>query len=375
MARPINLFKILGIRISIDYTWFIVFVLFAWSLAYGYYPANIPNLSLSTYIVMGVISSLSLFICVLIHELSHSYTSNRLGLDIKEITLFIFGGMAKLTREPDRAMDELKIAAAGPLASLALAVFFYFLRNLIDRAYNFPPLSAVIGFLAYINLALLIFNMIPGFPLDGGRVLRAVWWARTGDVKKATRVASQIGKGFAIFLIVYGFFQIISGFFIGGLWALLIGTFLQQAAEGSYRQLLMKLSLEGVRVEDIMSKTVVTMEDGISLSDAIEKYFFKYHFVSFPVTSGGRVVGLIALNNIRETEKEKWHTTAVRDVMEKISPERVLHPGDNVLHALSKMLSEGVGRFPVIDVGGSLAGILSRRDIMKIMEFKTELEG
>ena len=375
MARPINLFKILGIRISIDYTWFIVFVLFAWSLAYGYYPANIPNLSLSAYIVMGVISSLSLFICVLIHELSHSYTSNRLGLDIKEITLFIFGGMAKLTREPDRAMDELKIAAAGPLASLALAVFFYFLRNLIDRAYNFPPLSAVIGFLAYINLALLIFNMIPGFPLDGGRVLRAVWWARTGDVKKATRVASQIGKGFAIFLIVYGFFQIISGFFIGGLWALLIGTFLQQAAEGSYRQLLMKLSLEGVRVEDIMSKTVVTMEDGISLSDAIEKYFFKYHFVSFPVTSGGRVVGLIALNNIRETEKEKWHTTAVRDVMEKISPERVLHPGDNVLHALSKMLSEGVGRFPVIDAGGSLAGILSRRDIMKIMEFKTELEG
>jgi len=375
MARPINLFKILGIRISIDYTWFIVFVLFAWSLAYGYYPANIPNLSLSAYIVMGVISSLSLFICVLIHELSHSYTSNRLGLDIKEITLFIFGGMAKLTREPDRAMDELKIAAAGPLASLALAVFFYFLRNLIDRAYNFPPLSAVIGFLAYINLALLVFNMIPGFPLDGGRVLRAVWWAKTGDVKKATRVASQIGKGFAIFLIVYGFFQIISGFFIGGLWALLIGTFLQQAAEGSYRQLLMKLSLEGVRVEDIMSKTVVTMEDGISLSDAIEKYFFKYHFVSFPVTSGGRVVGLIALNNIRETEKEKWHTTAVRDVMEKISPERVLHPGDNVLHALSKMLSEGVGRFPVIDTGGSLAGILSRRDIMKIMEFKTELEG
>src|SRR3989304_3642431 len=375
MARPINLFKILGIRISIDYTWFIVFFLFGWSLAYGFYPANIPNLSLSTYIVMGVISSLSLFICVLIHELSHSYTSNRLGLDIKEITLFIFGGMAKLTREPDRAMDELKIAAAGPLASLALAVFFYFLRNLIDRAYNFPPLSAVIGFLAYINLALLIFNMIPGFPLDGGRVLRAVWWARTGDVKKATRVASQIGKGFAIFLIVYGFFQIISGFFIGGLWALLIGTFLQQAAEGSYRQLLMKLSLEGVRVEDIMTKTVVPMEDGISLSDAIEKYFFKYHFVSFPVTSGGRVVGLIALNNIRETEKEKGHTTAVRDVMEKISPERVLHPGDNVLHALSKMLSEGVGRFPVIDPGGSLAGILSRRDIMKIMEFKTELEG
>ncbi|MBI5560672.1 MAG: site-2 protease family protein [Deltaproteobacteria bacterium] len=375
MARPINLFKILGIRISIDYTWFIVFILFAWSLAYGYYPAHVPGLAIPAYIVMGVISSLALFICVLIHELSHSYTSNRLGLDIKEITLFIFGGMAKLTREPDKAMDELKIAVAGPLASLVLAVVFYLLRSAVDTAYHFQPVTSVMGFLAYINLALLIFNIIPGFPLDGGRILRAVWWAKTGDLKKATRVASRIGKGFAIFLIVYGFFQIISGSFVPGVWALLIGVFLQQAAEGSYRQLIMKLSLEGVKVKDIMTRNVITIEGGISISDAIERYFFRYHFVSFPVVSNHGVVGLIALGNVRGIEKERWPATAVLDAMEKLSPERVLHPNDNVMHALSKMLSEEVGRFLVIDEGGNLAGILSRRDIMKSMEFKTELEG
>jgi len=210
MARPINLFKILGIRISIDYTWFIVFVLFAWSLAYGYYPANIPNLSLSTYIVMGVISSLSLFICVLIHELSHSYTSNRLGLDIKEITLFIFGGMAKLTREPDRAMDELKIAAAGPLAGLIPAIPLTFLgltlsttvnkANIPEGALHFadpllfkalswmalgplnPDVEVMIHPLAYagwVGMFVTALNLLPIGQLDGGHITHALFGSRS----------------------------------------------------------------------------------------------------------------------------------------------------------------------------------------------------
>src|SRR3990170_4439274 len=369
MARPINLFKILGIRISIDYTWFIVFVLFAWSLAYGYYPANIPNLSLSTYIVMGVISSLSLFICVLIHELSHSYTSNRLGLDIKELTLFIFGGMAKLTREPDRAMDELKIAAAGPLASLALAVFFYFLRNLIDRAYNFPPLSAVIGFLAYINLALLVFNMIPGFPLDGGRVLRAAWWARTGDLNAATKAASQIGKGFALFLILMGFLQVLTGNFIGGMWMVLIGVFLQQAAASGYQQLVIKRVLEGVRVRDVMSRKVVSVNEDMTVSEAVDAYFFRYHFVSFHVESMGRVVGILSLNQVRSVDKERWADTPVKDVMVGLEPGELLGPNDNALETLAKITTSKTGRLPVVDMG-ELVGIVSRGDIIKLIEFK-----
>jgi Zn-dependent protease/predicted transcriptional regulator len=366
----IRLFKVLGIRISIDYTWFIVFFLFAWSLAYGYFPQRAPGLAPPSYILMGAVSSFLLFVCVLIHELAHSYTANRLGLDIREITLFIFGGVAHLTKEPEDAKTELKIAVAGPLASLFLAGFFYLLK---EAAPAIRGVSDVLGFLAFINLVLLVFNMIPGFPLDGGRVLRALWWGRTGDIKKATRLASQIGKAFAVFLIVFGFLQIVSGAFIQGLWAILIGAFLQHAAESSYRQLLMKLSLEGVTVGDIMTKTVVTVEDSITLEKAVRDYFFNYHFMSFPAVCEGAVVGLITLNHVRTTPREKWPATLVRDVMERITPDMTLAPATSALHALSKMAVEGRGRYTVFEKG-KLVGILSRRDVMKIMEFKAELE-
>lgn len=370
--RGIRLFKVLGIRISIDYTWFIVFFLFAWSLGSLYYPYRNPGFTTATYIVMGLVSSLSLFICVLIHELSHSYTANRLGLDIKEITLFIFGGMAHLTREPDDPKIELKIAVAGPAASLVLAIIFHALQGLLDSLADMPALSAVLGFLATINLVLLIFNMIPGFPLDGGRVLRALWWARTGDIIKATRLASNIGKGFAFTLIILGFLQIFVGNFIGGIWSILIGIFLQKAAEGSYRQLIMKMALEGLRVRDIMTKEVITVDGNLTVSEVVDKYFFNYHMASFPVTSFGRVEGLLTVKDVRKVEKERWGTTFVRDVMEGITPDRVLSPRDTVLYGLTKMAKGGAGRFLVIE-RGELVGILSRSDIMKIMELKTEL--
>ncbi len=373
MAGGIKLFRILGIQISLDYTWFIVFVLFAWSLAYGYFPFHSPGLGAGMYLLMGTISSLLLFVCVLIHELSHSYTANRLGLSIQEITLFIFGGVANLTKEPDDAIVELKIALAGPLASGALAIGFWLIRALID-AELYPVPYAIAGFLVTINIVLLVFNMIPGFPLDGGRVLRAIWWYSTGDINRATRVASQIGKGFAIFLIVTGFLQILVGNFTGGLWSVLIGVFLQQAAEGSYRQLIIKRTLEGIRVRDVMTKNVVTIDGSLSLSRAVEDYFFNYHFVSFPVVDNGRVVGMLSLNNVRSIERDRWQSTLVRDVMEGLTTENVLSPEDTVIDALTRMSSMGVGRFPVVE-GGRLVGILSRRDIMKVMEFRTELQG
>ncbi len=378
MRGGIRLFRVLGITISIDYTWFIVFFLFAWSLAYGYFPQKVPDLGVTAYLVMGAVASLFLFICVLIHEIAHSYTANRLGLDVKEITLFIFGGVAQLTREPDTPGKELKIAIAGPLASGGLAVGFYLLKLLIDGMYTggvVQGVSAVVGFLSTINIVLIVFNMIPGFPLDGGRIMRAVWWAKTGSIREATRVASIIGKGFASLLIVFGFLQIISGLFIQGLWAVLIGVFLQQAAEGSYRQLLMKITLEGMKVSDIMTRNVVTVPAHIPLSTVVERFFFNYHFVSFPVLRDGRLVGLLTLNDVRKVDKERWHTTLVEEAMERISPDRVLHPEDSVLHALTKMIEDGVGRYPVVDQNGELVGILSRRDIMKTMEFKAELAG
>ncbi|HXI09739.1 MAG TPA: site-2 protease family protein [Thermodesulfobacteriota bacterium] len=371
MAKGIRLFRVLGIRISVDWSWFIIFVIFAWSLAYGYFPFRLPGLPHATYIALGFISSLLLFACVLIHELSHSYTANRLGLDIHEITLFIFGGVAELTKEPDDPVVELKIALAGPGASLVLAAVFWGVSKLMDAS-AWPLVYQVVSYLALINLVLLIFNMIPGFPLDGGRVFRAIWWARTGDVDRATRIASQIGKGFAMFLILWGFLSIFTGNFTGGLWSVLIGVFVQQAAESGYQQLLVKRALEGVKVGEIMSKGVICVPDDRTVAEAVDEYFFKYHFVSFPVTSGGKVAGLITLNHVRALGKDKWQTTAVSEVMHRLAPEDILKPGDGAMEVLIKTTPENGGRFPVVE-GGELVGIVSRRDIMKLIEFKSGL--
>lgn len=372
MGRGVKLFKILGIQISLDYTWFIVFGLVAWSLAQGYFPLTIPGLGTFTYTLVGVISAVLLFACVLIHELSHSYTSNKLGLDIKEITLFIFGGVAKLTKEPDDPITELKIAVAGPAASIVLAAIFWVLMQITNAFSIYPVLSAIFEYLAMINMVLVIFNMIPGFPLDGGRVLRSLWWKKTGDLQKATHIASRVGKGFAALLIGFGFFQIFLGNFIGGLWMIFIGMFLQQAADSSYRQLLVKKTLERIKVGDAMTRNVVTITEETPLTIVVEKYFFGYHFVDFPVSSDGHITGMLTLNDVRLVPKEAWDTTIARDVMEKISPDAILRPEDNAMDALSRMIGLDTGRVLVMD-GDKLVGIITRRDIMKLMEFKTDL--
>ena len=370
----IRLGKILGIRISVDYTWFIVFALFAWSLSAGYFPQHVPGLTRPEYLLMGAVSALLLFICVLIHELSHSYVSNLLGLGVSEIMLFIFGGVAKLSREPDDAKTELKVAIAGPVASLVLAIFFFLMREVLDRVTDAPIISEVIGFLVFINLALLIFNMIPGFPLDGGRVLRALWWMKTGDLKRSTRVASQIGKGFAAFLIVMGFFQLASGSFIQGLWGILIGAFLRSAADSTYKQTLMKTALQSVKVSDVMTRSVLTIEAERTLKDVVEHFFFTHHFVGFPVTTREEAVGFLVLGDVRGIPREKWDSMPVKDVMRKLSADNTASPQDSALTVLTRMANDNVGRYPVME-NGKLVGIISRRDIMKTMEFKSELEG
>lgn len=370
MSRGIRLFKVLGIQISVDYTWFAVFVLFSWSLASGYFPFKYPGLGPATYFFMGVASSLLLFVCVLIHEISHSYTANRLGLDIHEITLFIFGGVAQLTKEPEDPSTELKIAIAGPAASAVLAIIFLIVSRLIPEA-SFPVAKAIAAYLATINIVLLVFNMIPGFPLDGGRVFRALWWARTGDINAATRVASAIGKAFAVFLIALGLLQIFVGNFTGGLWSVLIGIFVQQAAESGYRQVLVKKALNGLHVSDLMTKEVVTIDEATRLSDAVEEYFFRYHHAAFPVTSGGRVAGLLTLANIRGIERDLWGETLVRDIMTRIGSGDTLSPSDTAIDAMTRLANAEAGRLVVME-RGDLAGIMSRRDIMKVLELKEE---
>lgn len=371
MTRGIRLFRISGIRITVDYTWFIVFVVFAWSLSYGYFPFNEPGLGRTAYILMGVSSSLLLFACVLVHELAHSITSNRLGLSVKNITLFIFGGVAELTKEPDDPKTELKIAVAGPIASAALALFFYFLSKGLSGTLP-AAFLAVFKYLALINIVIAAFNLIPGFPLDGGRILRALWWARTKDIKNATRVASSIGRGFAIFLILTGLVQIFMGNIIGGLWSAMIGVFLQQAAQSGYRELMIKTALEGLKVKDVMSTKVIGMEEDITIAEAVERYFLTHHYASFPALSKGKVTGLLQLSAVRSVPKEDWGKALVRDVMRRLDAGDALSPEDSALAAIKRMTPSNIGRFPVVQ-DGSLVGIITRSDIMRMLEITSSL--
>lgn len=375
MIRGIKLFRVFDIVISIDYSWFIVFFLVAWSMAYGYYPYYTPGLAVRTYLAMGIISSLLLFLCVLLHELSHSITSNKLGIEVKEITLFLFGGVAKLTSEPEDAASELKIAIAGPIASALIAGFFYLLRMLLDSFTHqeMIVINSVISFLVRINIILLVFNMIPGLPLDGGRVLKALWWMKSGDMAMATKIASEVGRFFAAILIFFGFLQLISGNLAGGLWAVLIGMFLMQSAGSSYRQMQLQRETRGLKVSDIMTTDVITLEGNTTLTKSLEEYFFHHHFVSFPVTRLGEVTGLLTLNSIKATPKSLWDETLASEVMQPLIKEASLSPDDAIMEALKIMGERHQGRLLVMD-NDQLIGIISKRDILKTLQIKEVFE-
>ncbi|OGQ59602.1 MAG: hypothetical protein A3J24_06615 [Deltaproteobacteria bacterium RIFCSPLOWO2_02_FULL_53_8] len=372
MSRGLRVGSIFGIKITIDYTWFIVLVFFAWSLAFGYFPAKYPDFDKAAYMFMGLVSAVLLFACVLIHEISHSYVSNALGVRVSEITLFIFGGVAHLSEEPQDPVTELKIALAGPLASVVLAAVFWFAAGIANGVVN-PLITAILSYLSMINVVLVVFNMIPGFPLDGGRVLRALWWLKSGNLARATAIASGVGRGFAYLLILLGALQVLRGN-ISGLWSIFIGVFLKQAAGSSYEQLIIKQALEGVKVRDLMSKDIVTIDEGVSVADAVDGYFLKHHYTSFPVVSFGRPTGLLFFASIRGLQKEEWPIKRVAEVMTRLEPADMLGPESAAIDALVRMFNKGAGRLIVVE-SGRLVGVVSRRDIMKLMEFKAGLRG
>ncbi|MFQ6617350.1 MAG: site-2 protease family protein [Fidelibacterota bacterium] len=371
MKKRFNIFKILGFQISLDYSWFIIFALIIWTLSAGYFPRLYPNLDRSTYLIMGVIAAVLLFISVLFHELSHSYVARSVGIGIKGITLFIFGGLAQLTQEPDKASKELKVAVAGPLASIFFALFLKLLTFIPTWIISFE-LSAVFEYVAMLNLILAIFNLIPGFPLDGGRILRAIIWERTKNLRRATDIASKVGKIFAFLLIIFGIFSIFYGSFIAGLWYIFIGIFLHQAADISYRQVAYKDMLTGVAVADLMSQNVITVDEDISAQELVNKYFFRYRYDIFPVVSGDILRGVVSLDEVKEVPREKWDTVTAGEIMTPVSEGIILHPEDDAVDALMKMVKDGMGRLPVVSKG-YLVGILTRRDIMDLLKIKTDL--
>jgi Zn-dependent protease/predicted transcriptional regulator len=371
--RSIPLFKVFGIPIRIDLTWFIIFALVAWTLASTYFPMIYRNIGGPVYWVMGAVASLMLFVSVLLHELGHSYAAQRLNIPVRGITLFLFGGVSETLEEPRNATAELVMTLAGWGVSGVLAVTFFAVSRLFVGVTDVEIAAfAVVRYVAWINLLLLVFNGLPGLPLDGGRLLRAGIWYFTGNIRKATYIASSTGSFFGVLLIITGVFMLFTGNLIGGMWFILIGFFLRSGAKQSYQQLVMRRALEGVRVGEVMTENVVTVPARMSVQEAVNQFFMKYHYHSFPVMDNGSLVGIVSLHNVRELDRDAWPRTSVAEITYRDVVNLSMHKDDDVMDAMARMARFDVGRLPVVE-DGRMVGIVTRRDIIQILSVKTDL--
>ncbi len=372
-GRRIRLFKLVGFEVAIDTSWFILAILITWSLAKGYFPHYYKGLSENTYWLMGAIGTIGLFFSILFHEFSHSLVARRFGIPIKGITLFIFGGVAHMEEEPPNAKSEFFMAIAGPLSSYFLAIIFYLLSGLEWEGSIAQLLEAEFSYLAFINTVLATFNLIPGFPLDGGRVLRSALWYWKKDLRLATKIASQIGSGFGVILILMGILSLLTGNIIGGIWWTLIGLFLKNASEMSYQQLTIRKALEGEQVRRFMKPNPMTVPPSLTLKQLVEDYFYKYHYKMFPVTEESKLLGFITTRHIKHIPPEQWTNTEIADVFERCSEANTIDINEDAINALAKMNRTENSRLMVLDKG-NLAGIITLKDLMKFLSVKLDLE-
>lgn len=373
MRKSFKLTTLFDIPVEVNYSWFIILGLVVFTLASGYFPLTNPELPTSIHWLIAVIAALLLFASLLAHEFAHAIVAKRNNLPISGITLFVFGGVAHMEEEPASPHIEFKMAIAGPLMSFFLATLFYVLTNLAYQVGLPNVVLAITNYLMLINIVVGIFNLIPGFPLDGGRIFRALLWHFMKDLQRATRIAARLGKGFAYFLIAFGFYNLFNSTFISGVWMIFIGLFLSEAAEVSYRQVTMKKILSGTQVEKIMTANVITVPANVTVDKLIDDFFFRYRHASFPVIEDDKVMGLLTLHNIKDVEKKAWPKTEAKTAMIPMSELLVINKHADVLQALAKMARTGVGRLLVIEKA-KLIGIVSQQDITRLFEFKSEIE-
>lgn len=374
LNRSIKLFTILGFTVRIDLSWLVILVLVVWSLGAGVFPAQFPGLAWGSYLAMALAAALGLFASIVIHELCHSLVARAYGLPMKGITLFMLGGVAEMSDEPPTPKAEGLIAAAGPAISLVLGVVFI-VAAIGAAAVGWPnEVVGVLQWVGLINIILLVFNMIPGFPLDGGRILRAVLWAIKKDLRWATHVASRVGMGFGIVLVGLGILELLlGGNVIGGVWWIVIGLFVRSAAKQGYQQILVREMLHGEPLNRFMNTEPVTVPTSLNLKDLVEDKVFQYHFKMFPVVEDGQLTGCVTTQKVREVPREQWPMKTVGEIMQPCSDENSIPPNEDAMHALTRMTQAQASRLMVVD-HGTLVGIITLRDLLKFLSSKMALE-
>ncbi len=367
-----RLARILGFEIRVDLSWFVILILILWSFSAVVFPLQYPELTPGAHAAMGGAATLLFFASLLTHEISHSIVARRRGIPVEGITLFIFGGVSRTRAEAESPADEFAIAAAGPLASLGIALAFAVVSLGGGLLGVGSPVVGVARYLAYLNAALAIFNLLPGFPLDGGRLFRALVWKLTGDLTTATRWASAAGAGLGYGLMALGVLQLFAGATLGGLWLLFIGWFLRNAAASSLHQHLVRGLLSGVTARELMTPDPDVLEPDLTIREAVDAHFLARRHQAFPVVEDGRVIGLLSLNRVKTLPRDLWPSRTVREVMRPIE-DLVVRPGDPVTSVLEAMEATGERRALVLD-GDRLAGIVSPSDVTSWIQRSQELE-
>lgn len=368
----IKVLTLAGFSVWVDASWLILAALLTWTLALGEFPRVAPNLSAATYWWMGLAGTIGLFISIVLHELTHALIARRYDMPITGITLFIFGGVAELHNEPSSAKAEFFVAVGGPITSLVLGAILLLAAELGQDSLS-PAVSAVINYIGALNWILVLFNIVPAFPLDGGRVLRAALWGWTNDFGRATRIAAAAGEFFGVAMILYGILEFTIGNMIGGIWLFFIGLFLHAAAGAARQELAIRRTFAGLPVSELMQRNPIGVSPDLSIAGLIEHYFYRHYFKAFPVLRDGELVGCIMAKDVRNLPGRAMQQLRVAEVMHPCSSEIIVPPDLDALDALAKMQGGRHSRLMVVD-HGRLSGILSLSDMLEYLSLRQQFD-
>ena len=373
--------RIMGIDITVDVSWFIIAFLLIYTLGFLQFPrelhprAFVPRADI-TSVALGIATCLLLFASVLAHELSHSWMAIQRGIPVSRITLFIFGGVAQIANEPDRPITEFLIAIMGPLMSLALAALFgagWIWARILDSSQllgsSLAPLVIMTGLLAEINAQLAIFNLAPGFPLDGGRVFRAILWGVTHNLRRATWWATRAGQLIALALIGIGAWLFFTQFDGSGIWFALIGFFLWSAAGEGYRQMLLTETLRGVTVQQLMTRGVETISPDLTLAEFVDRHLIPTREQTFAVAHESTLQGIISIDEIKRISRAEWNARRVRDAMTPLAALEAVAPEQPAAAAMAKLSSSDALELPVFEAG-QLVGFIGRAELLRFLQLK-----